>query len=149
MIEIRRILVAVDFSEHTEAAVEVARDFAQKSGAELHVVHAFELASLLVSPYQVAVPDLYLVENRNAVGRRLEELVERLRDSGITAHPHLTEAPAAPAIARLAEEIGADLIVMGTRGTTGLEHLLLGSVAERTLRLAPCSVLTVKVPEDS
>jgi nucleotide-binding universal stress UspA family protein len=44
----------------------------------------------------------------------------------------------------LAKEIGADLIVMGTRGATGLKHIFLGSVAERTLRIAPCPVLTVK-----
>jgi nucleotide-binding universal stress UspA family protein len=56
----------------------------------------------------------------------------------------LAEAPAARAIARAAEETRADLIVMGTRGNSGLKHLVLGSVAERTLRRAPCSVLTVK-----
>ena len=53
------------------------------------------------------------------------------------------ETPA-EAIARCAEKVGADLIVMGTRGLTGLKHVLLGSVAERTLRTAPCPVLTVK-----
>jgi nucleotide-binding universal stress UspA family protein len=148
MMEIRTILVAVDFSEHAEAAVDVACDFAEQFGAELHIVHAFELVTLLVSPYQVAIPDFYLVENRNDVTRRLEEVAEKIRAGGITVQPHLTEAPAAPAIARLAEEIDADLIVMGTRGMTGIKHLVLGSVAERTLRLAPCSVLTVKSPRD-
>ena len=63
---------------------------------------------------------------------------------GIQARSHLTEVPAAPSIARTAEDLGADLIVMGTHGHTGIKHILLGSVAERTLRLAPCSVLTVK-----
>jgi universal stress protein E len=63
---------------------------------------------------------------------------------GIAATPHLSEGPAAPAIVGLAERLGADLIVMGTRGHTGLRHVLLGSVAERTLRHAPCSVMTVK-----
>jgi nucleotide-binding universal stress UspA family protein len=56
--------------------------------------------------------------------------------------------PAAPAIAKAAEDFAADLIVMGTRGNTGLKHVLLGSVAERTLRLAPCSVLAVKGDDD-
>ena len=55
--------------------------------------------------------------------------------------------PAASAIVEVAGEAKADLIVMGTRGHTGLKHVLLGSVAERTLRLAPCAVLTVKKPE--
>jgi nucleotide-binding universal stress UspA family protein len=57
---------------------------------------------------------------------------------------HLREANPSDAILDVAREIDADLIVMGTRGLTGLKHVLLGSVAERTLRLAPCSVLTVK-----
>ena len=62
----------------------------------------------------------------------------------MSATSHLSEVPAASAIVDLAEELGADLIIMGTRGHTGLKHVLLGSVAERTLRHAPCSVLTVK-----
>jgi nucleotide-binding universal stress UspA family protein len=64
----------------------------------------------------------------------------------VSADSHLGTAPAAAAIADLAEEVGADLIVMGTQGLTGLEHVLLGGVAERTVRHAPCSVLTVKAP---
>jgi nucleotide-binding universal stress UspA family protein len=141
------ILVAVDFSEDSDVAVTAAHELAKQYGSTLHVVHAFELVTPLVSPYQVAVPDLYLVESRNAATKRLEEVVAKVRSEGVTVESHLTEAPAAPAIARIAADIGADLVVMGTRGMTGLKHLVLGSVAERTLRLAPCSVLTVKVRE--
>jgi len=144
--KIEKILVAVDFSDDSGAAVTAACDLAKQFHAELHVVHAFELAAPLVSPYQVAIPDLYLVESRNAATLRLDEVVSKLRADGIAAESHLTEAPAAPAIARTAEELGADLVVMGTRGMTGFKHFVLGSVAERTLRLAPCSVLTVKRP---
>jgi nucleotide-binding universal stress UspA family protein len=144
MMKIETILVAVDFSQDADAAVAAARDLALQFGAKLHAVHAFELVAPLVSPYQVAIPDVYLLESRNIASDRLEDLVGELRNGGVEAEPHLTEAPAAPAIARLAEEIGADLVVMGTRGITGFKHLVLGSVAERTLRLAPCSVLTVK-----
>ena len=138
------ILVAVDFSENSDAAAAAAHELAKQYGATLHVVHAFELVTPLVSPYQVAIPDLYLVESRNAARTRLEEVVAKVGSEGVTVKSHLMEAPAAQAIARIAEEVGADLVVMGTRGTTGLKHLVLGSVAERTLRLAPCSVLTVK-----
>ena len=144
--KIEKILVAVDFSDDSQAAVTAACDLAKQFDAELHVVHAFELATPLVSPYQVAIPDLYLAESRSAATLRLDEVVSKLSVDGIEAQPHLTEAPAAQAIARTAEEVGADLIVMGTRGMTGFKHFVLGSVAERTLRLAPCSVLTVKNP---
>jgi nucleotide-binding universal stress UspA family protein len=146
--KITTILLAVDFSKSAEAAVTAAHDLALQYRATLHVVHAFELVTPLVSPYQVAIPDLYLVESRNAAKKKLEEVAAKLRAGGVKVESHLTEAPAATAIVRVAEDIGADLIVMGTRGVTGLKHLLLGSVAERTQRMAPCSVLTVKPSED-
>jgi nucleotide-binding universal stress UspA family protein len=145
--KIQTILVAIDFSDHSEQAFAVACELAKQWSATLHVVHAFEIITPLVTPYQVSIPDTYLTESRNVALRQLTDRVDKARTLGIAAEPHLTESPAAPAIARTAEEIGADLIVMGTRGMTGLKHFVLGSVAERTLRLAPCSVLTVKSAE--
>jgi nucleotide-binding universal stress UspA family protein len=68
----------------------------------------------------------------------------RRRAAGVLAETHLVEFAAWEAIVETAKQIKADLIVMGTRGLTGLKHALLGSVAERTLRFAPCPVLTVK-----
>jgi nucleotide-binding universal stress UspA family protein len=62
----------------------------------------------------------------------------------VTAEAQLTESPAADAIAEIAKNVAADLVVVGTHGYTGLRHLLLGSVAERTLRLAPCPVLVMR-----
>jgi nucleotide-binding universal stress UspA family protein len=78
------------------------------------------------------------------VASKLAVLIEKVASDGVTATSQLSEFPAASAVLDLAERLGADLIVMGTRGRTGLKHVLLGSVAERTLRHAPCSVLTVK-----
>jgi nucleotide-binding universal stress UspA family protein len=145
---IRTILVAVDFSEHSEAAVEAAIDLARSLGARIHVVHAFHLPIQIVSPYEVAIPDPYLEETRAAARQKLAAVVERIRAGGLPAEAHLSEVPAAQAIAGVAEKVGADLIAMGTRGLTGLRHVLLGSVTERTMRLAPCSVLAVKRPGD-
>jgi nucleotide-binding universal stress UspA family protein len=92
----------------------------------------------------VAIPTAFIEEAREAAAAKLDALIRRVATEGVTATSHLSEVPAASAIVDLAEELGADLIVMGTRGHTGLKHVLLGSVAERTLRHAPCSVLTVK-----
>jgi nucleotide-binding universal stress UspA family protein len=61
-------------------------------------------------------------------------------------HAHITADAASSAIVESADQLGADLIVMGTRGLTGMKHILLGSVAERTVRLAHCPVMTVKGP---
>jgi nucleotide-binding universal stress UspA family protein len=141
---IRRILVATDFSEHSARALGAAVDLAVRFGAEIDVVHAFDLPIPLLTPYEVAVPDSYLDQTRNAAAQKLAAAAEEVSARGVEVKTHLREVPAAPAIAQAAEDLGADLIVMGTRGNTGLKHVLLGSVAERTLRLAPCSVLAVK-----
>jgi nucleotide-binding universal stress UspA family protein len=144
MKSIQKILVAVDFSEYADSVLDVAVEFAQQLGAELHLVHAFDVRIPLVTPYEVAIPTAFIEEAREAAASKLAALIRKVADDGVTATSHLSEVPAASAIVDLAEELGADLIIMGTRGHTGLKHVLLGSVAERTLRHAPCSVLTVK-----
>ena len=143
---IRKILVAVDFSEHADRALDTAVGFAKQFGAEFHLVHAFGVPIPLVAPYEVAIPTALLEEARQAAASGLDALVRKVAAKGIAATSHLGEIPAASAIVDLAEDLGADLIVMGTRGRTGFKHVLLGSVAERTLRHAPCCVLTVKAP---
>ena len=141
-------LAATDFSRNSRQAVDVAIAIAKQSGAELHLVHAFQTPVPILSPYEVVVPDGFLEQARDSAGRNLNTIVEKISSEGVEVTPHLTVIPAAASIARLAGELGDDLIVLGTRGNTGLKHILLGSVAERTLRLAPCSVLTVKGKDD-
>ena len=144
--KIRTLLVATDFSDHAETALDTAIELARTFGARIHVVHAFDVPLPFISPYEVAIPDAYLEATQQEALRRLAACAERVSVAGVAVESHLSEVPAGPAIARAAEELAADLIVMGTRGRTGLKHVVLGSVADRTLRLAPCSVLTVKKP---
>ena len=141
---IESILVAVDFSEHADRALDAAVELAKQFDAGLHLVHAVDTRVPLMSPCEVAIPTSFMAEARGAAASKLDFLVEKVATEGVTAVSHLSEVPAALAIVGLAEELGADLIVMGTRGRTGLKHVLLGSVAERTRRHAPCSVLAVK-----
>ena len=141
---IQRILVAVDFSKHADQALEAAVELTKQFGAELHLVHALDVRVSLMTPYEAVIRAAFVEDARDAAASKLDVLVQKLATGGVRASVHLTEDPAASAIVDLAEKIGADLIVMGTRGHTGLTHVLLGSVAERTLRHAPCSVLTVK-----
>ena len=148
MIQINQVLVATDFSENAAEAVDTALSIAKTFGAGLHVVHALQTPVPIVSPYEVVVPDGFLEQARDAAAENLKAVVEKISSEGVDVQSHLTEVPAAPAIARIAEENDVDLVVMGTRGNTGLKHVLLGSVAERTIRLAPCSVLTVKPSSD-
>ena len=148
MIPLRSIVVALDFSELSSKALDTAIEMARTSGGEIHLIHAFDVRIPFVTPYEVAVPDNLITAARDAAARKLEKALQRVTAAGLAGKSHLEEVPAATAIARVAEEVGADLVVMGTHGNTGLKHVLLGSVAERTLRLAPCSVLTVKAGRD-
>ena len=148
MSSLRCIVVALDFSELSSHALDTAIDLARSGGGEIHLVHAFDVRIPFVTPYEVAVPDNLITAARDAAARKLEKAMQRVGAAGLSGKSHLEEVPASSAVARVAEEVGADLIVMGTHGNTGLKHVLLGSVAERTLRRAPCSVLTVKGPRD-
>jgi nucleotide-binding universal stress UspA family protein len=146
---IQKILAAVDFSEHSDPVLDAAVGFARQFDAELHLVHAYDVRIPLVTPltpYGFSAPPAVIEETQEVAASKLGAFVRRASAQGVAATPHVSGAPAASAIVDLAEELGADLIVMGTRGRTGLKHVLLGSVAERTMRQAPCWVLVVNAP---
>jgi nucleotide-binding universal stress UspA family protein len=94
-----------------------------------------------------ALPANFYDEFRKAAKANLDELLQRVKERGIQADGEVVPAPPAIAILDSAEQLPADLVVMGTRGRTGLAHVLLGSVAERTVRMAPCPVLTLRVED--
>jgi nucleotide-binding universal stress UspA family protein len=149
---IRKILAAVDFSEYSDPVLDAAVGFARQFDAELHLVHAYDVRIPLVTPlapYGVSVPPVVIEQTQEAAAAKLDALARRAAAEGVAATSHVSGAPAASAIVDLAGELEADLIIMGTRGHTGLKHVLLGSVAERTLRHAPCWVLAVKESPDS
>jgi nucleotide-binding universal stress UspA family protein len=140
----KTILVPTDFSPHSEKALEVAKRLVKLTGGKIHLLHCFRINVGGISPYGIAVPEEFSRELREAAAKKIEDLEQRIAADGIEVEAHITSRFPSQAVSDLAEELGADLIVMGTRGTTGLKHILLGSVAERTLRIAPCPVLTVK-----
>lgn len=144
MDRIERIVVGLDFSPASSRALEAALFLAERFAAELHLVHAFDVPIPFVGPSEVAIPEPTWAELRKAAARKLEKARQQAVARGLCAEGHLEEVPAAPAIARVAREARADLVVVGTRGLGRLKHVLLGSVAERTVRLAPCPVLTVQ-----
>ena len=86
---------------------------------------------------------------REAAAKKLGEWREKAAAEGLSVKDTVTPLFPSEAIANAAKETGADLVVMGTRGLSGLKHILLGSVAERTIRIAPCPVLTVKAGEEA
>jgi nucleotide-binding universal stress UspA family protein len=143
--DFKNIVVATDFSEQAGLALESAIAIAEKYGAKLHIIHAFETPIPIVSPYEIVLPEGVLEQARESVMKSLQHAAAKAESAGVVAEARLGEAPASHAISNCAEDVGADLVVIGSRGHTGLKHVLLGSVAERTLREASCPVLVVKV----
>ncbi len=145
--QIRKILVPVDFSADSDQAVETATNLAETFKARLVLLHAYHLPAQLAMPDQVMVPREYWDGIRAAAQNKLDEYRERAAKQGVEAESELVAEAPSFAIQQAAQRISADLIVIGTRGLTGLKHVLLGSTAERTVRLAPCPVLTVKAAD--
>lgn len=140
----KRILVATDFSEQAARALDAALALAAHTKAEVHLIHALEVALPLFEPYAVVLPADWVGEARRLAREKLDAAQARVKAAGLGGTAQLGDVPAAQAIAERARSLGVDLVVMGTHGHTGLKHVLLGSVAERTVEHAPCSVWTVK-----
>ena len=149
MTRITRILVPTDFSTTADAALDYAYVLAERFGAPIELLHVLD--DPFVADGMAA--EAYISEAPVLRSAMLREAQERLRHRAATREgvPHIdTEVlfgNGARTIAEYAAERGVDLIVMGTHGRTGFAHLLLGSVAERLVRTAPCPVLTVRHPE--
>jgi nucleotide-binding universal stress UspA family protein len=143
VIQIRKIVVPTDFSNDAGSALEYATSLAKAFGASIHLVHAYQLA-VAATPWEFSYPAGLLEDIRKHAEEGIAQLSQQLRAQGIEVTNEVAVGPASVAIVDAAERQHADLIVMGTRGLTGLKHVVLGSVAERTLRHSPCPVLTVK-----
>jgi nucleotide-binding universal stress UspA family protein len=138
------ILAPMDFSSNSVAALDWAVALARETGAKIHLLHSYGVPVRGVVPYDFTVPDGVWDGIGQAAETKLDQIRKEVVAAGVEASSEVSSAMPCAAILDAAERIGADLIVMGTRGLTGLKHVLLGSVAERTIRMASCSVLTVK-----
>ena len=142
MTDVRRILNLVDFSETSEHATDFAVGLAEVLGSELHFLHCY---SLPVYP----MPDGALVSTAafaTRVSAEAQKGLDDLRarfDTKVEVLDHLTEGLPHREVQRLVDELGIDLVVMGTHGRTGLNRLLVGSVAERVVRTSPVPVITI------
>jgi nucleotide-binding universal stress UspA family protein len=143
MINIKKILYATDFSSHSNQAYFHAVALAEGHGADLIILHVY---SPTAADLEGMVPDSRSEDLDVSYWRQQLEQIHPV-NSGIRVHHVLLEGSPADEIVRYATEQGIDLIVMGTHGRTGLERLLMGSVAEKVVRGAPCSVLVAKMPK--
>lgn len=146
MLSIRKVLVPTDFSDCSEAAVKYGRDLAAAFGASLHLLHVVQdpyTQPWAAEAFPAPLGDL-LVQWEQQARKRMTDSVpeaerERLTIATQIGSPFME-------IVRYAQDEQVDLIVIGTHGRGPLGHMLLGSVAEKVVRKAPCPVLTVRHP---
>ena len=148
MIALKNILVATDFSEPSVVALDYGRDLARSYAAALHVMHVIEDVPALYGPeIGFAMAD---VERNIEAGVRRDldaALAPRDRDT-LDVRTTITRAPnVSRAITEYAQHNAIDLIIVGTHGRNAFHRFLIGSVAERVMRTAPCPVLTVRAHE--
>ena len=142
MSTIRKILVPTDFSAYSDGALESAGSIAKKFKAKIILMHVVE-----PFPYAVTI-SLTVINQGKALTAIAQSLLEnsckRFRGGDLAIETHLTSGTPYREIVRKAEQDRVDMIVMGTHGRTGMERFLIGSVAEKVIRRAPCSVMTVR-----
>jgi len=146
--QLRKVLAPVDFSDHSNKAMEYVRAFAKQFGAEVLLLHVVEPTVIpdnfgIVPPAYEEVGEALMKAARERLSRMASELGA---DEGKVRWEVCSGRPAWE-IVRAAEEAKADLIIITTHGFTGLKHVLMGSTAELIVRHATCPVLTVRSPE--
>jgi nucleotide-binding universal stress UspA family protein len=146
-VQLKNILVPIDFSELSKKALRYAIPLAEKFGAKITLVHVLEPN---LYPQNLLAP-VELEEIKTRTIQEGEEMLEKLKQEAV--HGHVDSAVIATVgmpyqrIIDLAASTEADLIVLTTHGYTGLKHVFLGSTAERVVRHAPCPVLTIRAHE--
>jgi nucleotide-binding universal stress UspA family protein len=150
---IRSILVPVDYSEGSGAALAFAVELAKTFGAAVDVVHVWDRPTYVpehVTVHQPTGPSRSLVELiRENAEREMDAFIQTAKlPTDITVRPRLLSGNPASTILAELDAAHHDLLVVGTHGRTGLRHLLLGSVAEKLVRLSPVPVLTVPLPRE-
>ncbi|MDA1016436.1 MAG: universal stress protein [Planctomycetota bacterium] len=145
----KRILAATDFGQHSENALNYAVEFANRFGAELHVLHV--VSDPAVSHPEIGLSMLPLSEFREEIEaggqRQLDEVNVSESHPDVLVRKVLRMGSTLAGIVDYAKEADIDLIVLGTHGRNALSQVLIGSVAEKVVRHAPCSVLSVHHPE--
>jgi nucleotide-binding universal stress UspA family protein len=139
----KNILVATDFSDPSKAALDYAVDLAEKLGAEVHVVHAFELPLIGFPDGNMTVSAEMASRIINAAQKALDDLSAKYSARMVELHAFLEQADPREAVLSAAKKVNADLVVMGTHGRRGIVRALMGSVTESVVRTSPVPVLTL------
>ncbi|HLF86139.1 MAG TPA: universal stress protein [Nitrospiria bacterium] len=139
---IKKILVPTDFTVYSDHAIEYAIMVAREFEAKILLVHVIEPMAYSVTD-TVQIIDHYAAL-KTVAGPILKNLQNKLLKKGLEVDTLLLDGTPYLEIVKKSRQAGIDLIIMGTHGRTGIKHVLMGSVAERVVRMAPCPVLTVR-----
>lgn len=137
----KKILIATDGSKRTQGAVETGLQIAQQHKSKVHAVYVVDTVTFTSIPMDVTWENMYQLLKDEG-----EEAVNRVKEAsqGVDVETHVLEGNPAVEITKFAKDNGIDLIVVGTLGKSGIDRILLGSVAEKVVRIAPCPVLVIK-----
>ena len=144
MFEIRRILCPIDLSETSKPAFEYAVALAAQLGAELELLHVYQLPAYALPEGGLEILAGLEMELENRLQQQLDEFVKHSTEPSVKITTVLGTGVPYVEIIRAAKQRKADLIVIGTHGRTGLAHLLIGSVAERVVRTSEVPVLSIR-----
>jgi universal stress protein A len=149
MLPVKLILCPTDFSEPSEEGLTVARELASHFGCDLLLVHVLPVVPALPTDptFVFNVPEYERALHTDAAAR-LAKMAQDTVAKGVKTRTTVGHGDAGIEIVRIAQEEGADLIVIATHGLTGWRHVMFGSVAEKVVRLAHCSVLSVRAKRE-
>ena len=146
----KHILVPTDFSAHADDALAYAIELATSLQAHLTLLHVFYLSPLTVGEVPPVVFNDTLRDLETYAQQHTQMALDRVQQAGLQGDSIIVEGTPFQTIIDVAKDQDIDLIVMGTHGRTGLSHVLMGSVAEKVVRMAPCPVLVTRgAPEDA
>ncbi|SRR5579871_307047 len=137
-----KILCPVSFDANSNAALDLARELARSRGGVIHLLHVVPAPPMAGAP--IALEPFAQTEHDARI--KLQDLARRHLEGKVKYEVMARSGDPGKVVIAVARQIGADSIVMATHGRTGIGHLILGSVAERVVREAPCPVLTMRGP---
>lgn len=146
-----RILVPIDFSEHSKRTLSYATKTATRHNSTIYLLHVFQIPDYVVTPYARRRQNSAEVQSQLDIAEQearenLEAFAQELSNQGIKVQPHLRVGYPFDEIVLMANHFDVDLIIIGSHGRGGISRLLVGSTAERVVEHAPCPVLVVKEP---
>lgn len=142
----QRFLVPLDFSEYANQALDYAINLASKLGARLTLLHVIQSLPLGGVDMGVTLPYTYIQDLEAEIMENMHACLERVTKAGLEGEIVVVHGVPFHEIIETAKAQQVALIIMGTHGRTGFQHVLLGSVAEKVVRLAPCPVLVARQP---